>query len=189
VSLLLYATVFAFFVGRPGTGDLRPGQGPPSRPGTSVPPSDLRPAVRRTALTWTTLLLIAITLIQVTFGAQVRAGIDDAVAAGTPRRDALATVGAFDRWHRDTALMVFALMVIVFLQVSGRLSFGGSSPRSAPLVRAASLMAALVAVQVALGLTLAYLGLTPSVQVAHLTAASLLLGAETVLFLLARWLP
>jgi heme a synthase len=181
VSLLLYATVFAFF-----------GERPPSRPATSVPPGDLRPATgqaRRTALAWTTLLLIAVTLIQVTFGAQVRAGIDDAVDAGTPRRDALATVGAFDRWHRDTALIVFALMVIVLLQASGRLSFGASSPRSAPLVRTAYLMAALVAVQVALGLTLAYLGLTPSVQVAHLSAASLLLGAETVLFLLARWLP
>jgi heme a synthase len=170
VSLLLYATVYAFFVGWP---DLRRGAG----------------RARRTALTWTALLLIAVTLIQVTFGAQVRAGIDDAVDAGTPRPEALATVGAFDRWHRDTALIVFALMVIVSLQASGSLSFDASSPRSAPLVRTAYGMAALVVVQVALGLTLAYLGLTPLVQVAHLTAASLLLGAETVLFLLARWLP
>ena len=137
---------------------------------------------------WTTLLLIAVTLIQVTLGAQVRAGIDDAVAAGTPRVDALATVGAFDHWHRDAALVVFALVVIVLVQVS-RPSFGASSSRPLPLVRTAYALAALVAVQIAIGLSLAYVGLTPAAQVVHLTAASLLLGAETVLFLLARWLP
>ena len=96
VSLLLYATVFALLP--PRQRNLRPAQGPPSRP-----------AVPRTALTWTTLLLIAVTLIQVTFGAQVRAGIDDAVAAGTARTDALATVGAFDRWHREAAVVVSSL--------------------------------------------------------------------------------
>jgi hypothetical protein len=36
---------------------------------------------------------------------------------------------------------------------------------------------------------MAYLALTPPAQVAHLTASSLLLGAQTVVFLLARWLP
>jgi hypothetical protein len=36
---------------------------------------------------------------------------------------------------------------------------------------------------------MAYITLTPAAQVAHLTASSLLLGAETVVFLLARWLP
>ena len=50
------------------------------------------------------------------------------------------------------------------------------------------MLAALVAVQIVLGVTLAYAGLTPPAQVAHLTLASLLLGSETVLFLLASWL-
>jgi len=36
---------------------------------------------------------------------------------------------------------------------------------------------------------MAYVALTPAAQVAHLTVSSLLLGAETVLLLLARWLP
>ena len=179
VSLLLYATVFAFFVERP-----------PSRASTSALPGDASPASApsRTALMWTTLLLIAVTLIQVTLGAQVRAGIDDAVAAGTPRVDARATVGAFDHWHREAALVVFALAVIVLVQVTRAPFLGAPSPRPVPLVRAAYAVAALVAVQIAIGLSLAYVGLTPPAQVAHLTAASLLLGAETVLFLLARWL-
>ena len=42
---------------------------------------------------------------------------------------------------------------------------------------------------VLLGVTMAYVALTPPAQVAHLTASSLLLGAETILVLLARWLP
>jgi cytochrome c oxidase assembly protein subunit 15 len=180
VSLLLYATVFAFFVERL-----------PPRLGTSAPPDEDRPVLgppSRTALMWTTLILIAVTLIQVTLGAQVRAGIDDAVAAGTPRVDALATVGAFDLWHRDAALVVFALVVIVIVQVF-HVPFGASSPRPVALVRTAYVLAALVALQVAIGVSLVYVGLTPPAQVVHLTAASLLLGSETVLFLLARWLP
>jgi heme A synthase len=50
-------------------------------------------------------------------------------------------------------------------------------------------LAAFVGVQVLLGASMAYLTLTPPAQVAHLTGSSLLLGAETVLLLLARWLP
>jgi heme A synthase len=125
----------------------------------------------------------------VTFGAQVRAGIDDAVAAGTPRSDALSAVGAFDRWHREAALVVAVLVLIVLVQAHGAPSFDASSPRQTMLVRVTYVLAGLVAVQIGLGLTLAYLGLTPPAQIAHLTAASLLLGAETVLLLLARWWP
>ena len=42
----------------------------------------------------------------------------------------------------------------------------------------------LVAAQIGLGLAMAYVALTPALQVGHLTASSLLLGAETVLWLL-----
>jgi heme a synthase len=160
VSLLLYATVYAFFGQAAG-----------------------RTAGARRALAWSTLLLIVVTLGQVVLGAQVRERIDEALIAGTARSSALATVGEYDRWHRDGSLMVLGLVLIVLLQVWSR------HPNQSPLVRAAHAMVALVGVQLALGLGLAYLGLTPAVQIAHLTAASLLLGAETVMFLLARWLP
>jgi heme A synthase len=40
--------------------------------------------------------------------------------------------------------------------------------------------------QVALGVAMAYVSLEPATQVGHLTVASLLLGAETVLLLLAK---
>jgi cytochrome c oxidase assembly protein subunit 15 len=160
VSLLLYATLFAFF-----------GEHRSRTPGA------------RALLAGSALVLIVLTLGQIALGAQVRGGIDDAIAAGTARSGALAMVGDYDRWHREGALVVFGLVVVVLLLVWSRYA------SAAPLMRAAHVVAGLAVLQVAVGVSLAYVGLTPAAQVAHLTAASLLLGAETVLFLLARWLP
>ena len=160
VSLLLYASVYAFF-----------GEERTRTPGA------------RRALAWSTLLLIVITLGQVALGAQVRERIDEALTAGSARSEALATVGQFDRWHRDASLVVFGLVLIVLLQVWSR------HPAEGPLVSVAYVLVGIVVAQLALGLALAYLGLTPPAQIAHLTVASLLLGAETVMFLFARWLP
>lgn len=161
VSLLLYATVYALFA-----------KGSSAETGRG----------RRSLAAWT-LVLIAITLVQVTLGAQVRGGIDVAAARGTPREQALATVGRYDEWHRDAALAVAGVAMMVLLEVWSR------HRRDRALVRTAYVMVALAFAQIALGVTLAYLSLTPPAQIAHLTVASLLLGAETVLFLLARWLP
>jgi cytochrome c oxidase assembly protein subunit 15 len=162
VSLLLYATVYAFFE----EGAARRTRGAARRP-----------------LAWSVFALILLTLVQVGLGAQVREGIDVALVQGTPREIALSTVGAVDTWHRDGALAVIALSAIVVLLVWTR------HEREQTLKRAAFVMFSLVLVQVGLGVAMAYTGLTPPAQVAHLTASSLLLGAQTVLLLLARWLP
>jgi cytochrome c oxidase assembly protein subunit 15 len=162
VSLLLYATVYAFFIG----GAAERARGRTRRP-----------------LAWSALVLIVITLAQVVVGTQVREGVDAALDDGVARAAALARVGAFDFWHRELALVVMAGTAVVVWLVWTRHRYEQA------LVRAAMATAALVAVQVMLGLTMAYLTLTPPAQIAHLTASSLLLGAETVVFLLARWLP
>ena len=162
VSLLLYATVYAFFAdGRA----LR-----------------VHGAARR-PIAWSTLALIAITLLQVVLGTQVREHIDAALAAGVARSDALPTVGTFDMWHRELSL-------VVLLGTAGVIWLAWQRHRGeTALLQAAVTLAALVGLQMLLGITMAYLTLTPPAQVAHLTVSSLLLGAETVLFLLARWLP
>lgn len=160
VSLLLYATVYAFFVEKPPT------------------PRDVR-----RGLAWSTLGLMLLTLGQVTLGAQVRGRVDEALTQGTPRPNALATVGAFDLWHRDVAVIVLGLTLVVTFTVLKRHS------HELALVRAAKTTSALVVLQIVVGISMAYGSLTPAAQVAHLTASSLILGAETVLFLLARWLP
>src|SRR5688572_26842534 len=87
VSLLLYATVYAFFAA--GAADRVHGRA-------------------RRPLAWSALALIAITVAQVTLGAQVREGVDRALDGGTARPDALASVGSYDMWHRDAAVAVFA---------------------------------------------------------------------------------
>jgi len=167
VSLLLYATLYAFYKLDPGRVASRP------RPAAT--------AMQR-RLAWGTLALITVTLAQVTLGAQVRGRVDEALERGTPRSEALSTVGRYDQWHRDTAAIVVGGTLLIMLGVVSQPSI------ERPVARAAYAMCALVLVQAALGMSMAYGGLTPTVQVAHLTASSLLLGAETVLFLLARWL-
>lgn len=160
VSLLLYATMAAFNPAPPGP----------------VPPG-------RRALIAATMVLIAVTFGQVVLGAQVRGRVDELLMAGTARADIVARVGDVDVWHRDGAAVVTVLTAVVAWIVWRR-------HRGEPsLVRAAIVLLALVAAQIAAGATLAYVALTPAAQVAHLTAASLILGAETVILLLARWLP
>lgn len=167
VSLLLSATVCAFFATPRSRSRLAP----------------VHRGDRRRALSVSTFLLILATLGQVTLGAQVRGGVDDALVHGTPRSDALAAVGAYDLWHREAAVLVLLLTLHVVVLAWTR--HGHESLLGA----AALLVLALVLLQIALGVTMAYVSLTPPAQVGHLTAASLLLGAQIVLFLLARWLP
>jgi heme A synthase len=56
-------------------------------------------------------------------------------------------------------------------------------PRERILIRWAFVVAGLATLQVALGVAMAYVSLEPAIQVGHLTVASLLLGAETILLL------
>lgn len=171
VSLLLFATVYAFFENSVAPGR-RSGAQPAHRHGDT-----------RALLAWSALVLIGVTVAQVVLGAQVRGGIDDALIHGTPRAQALASVGSFDIWHREAALVVVGTTLWVVLLVWSR------HAHERPLVRTVYLICSLVVVQVALGATMAYLSLTPAAQIAHLITSSLLLGGETVLLLLARWLP
>lgn len=160
VSLLLYATVNAFF------------------PAATPSPAPARRHVGRAA--WA---LIALTLAQVAAGTQVRSRIDEAAAGGVPRAALLGTVGAADSTHRTASLLVLAGAIALLVLVWRR------QRAQAWLVRAAAAVAGLTAAQMAAGAALAYLGLPRAVQVAHLGLASLLLGAETLVALLAYRLP
>lgn len=122
-------------------------------------------------------VLILVTLVQIAFGTQVRGGIDAAIDSGVARDLALGTVGRMDFWHRDLAFAVLAgaAAILVWLM----------SKRAAPnVIRWSYVVLALAVLQVALGAVMAYGSLLPAAQVGHLTLASLLLGAETVVLLL-----
>jgi len=126
---------------------------------------------------WPFIALIAITLLQLGFGTQVRGNIDDAIDGGVARNLALSTVGRLDFIHRDLALVVVVGATLLTLRLMSRRS---------PLVSWGYVVLALAVTQVALGAYMAYGSLVPAAQVGHLTVASLLLGAETVLWLMAR---
>lgn len=180
VSLLLYVTVYAFFANRAGTHGAGTGRASGARRGDRpcVPAPTSRPL-----LAWSVGVLMVITLLQVIFGTQVREGIDEALAAGVARAHALAAVGRYDMWHREAALVVAAATAWVAWLVWRR------HRTERTLLQVTVVLVALVGLQMVLGASMAYVTLTPPAQVAHLTASSLLLGAQTVLLLLARWLP
>jgi cytochrome c oxidase assembly protein subunit 15 len=163
VSLLLYATVYAFFL--------------------DAPPPSAATLARRTPLTWAVIALIVLTLAQVAIGAQVRGHVDTALDAGAARTAVVGLVGALYVWHREMALVVLALAAGIGTLIWKR----HAGERALALCGLA--VAGLVAAQIGLGLAMAYAALTPALQIGHLTSSSLLLGAETVLWLLARWLP
>lgn len=125
---------------------------------------------------WPALALIAVTLVQIGFGTQVRGQVDTAIDAGVARDLALASVGRIDYLHRDLAFAVLAGAAAMCVWLLWR--------RPAPRLIAWSVaVLTLAVVQVAVGAFMAYASLLPAAQIAHLTIASLLLGAETVLLL------
>ncbi len=123
-------------------------------------------------------VLIGVTLLQVGFGTQVRGRIDAARDSGIARDLALATVGRLDYLHRDLAFVVLIGAVLLTLWLLVAAIAADSLVFRRPRPRACS--------QVALGVFMAYGSLLPAAQVGHLTLASLLLGAETVLWLMSR---
>lgn len=115
--------------------------------------------------------LILATMIQIGLGTQVREAIDVALDGGVARDSALASVGLFNNLHRDAAFVVFAGALLLAIKTR---------------LRWAYVVAGLATLQVGLGAVMAYISLEPAAQVGHLTVASLLLGAETVLLLLGK---
>jgi len=76
--------------------------------------------------------------------------------------------------------VVFAGSVLVLMWLRARFT------KEATLIRWGYVVVGLASIQVALGVAMAYVSLTPATEVGHLTVASLLLGAQTVLLLLAK---
>ena len=141
------------------------------------------PPPSRRRLGWWVCVVIALSLVQVGVGTQVRERVDAALAV-VPRGEALAAVGSLDLTHRElaavTALAIVALWALVWTRY----------PDDAALGRAATLTLTCTAAQVAAGLVLTGAALPPAAQVVHLTLASLMLGALTATAFIAwRWPP
>ncbi len=163
VILLLYATVCAFFPG--------------GKPLAVIPPE--RHTIARFGQG-----LVAFGLIQLVLGALVRGHIDDVASkTGLPRGEWLAQVGLTDHLHRFSALVLTVAVLAVAFAVLRQ-------PTMHPwLRRTAWAMVGLVLIQVAAGIGLAYAALPPPLQTIHIVVGTLLIGAFTLLVLLAYRLP
>lgn len=129
-------------------------------------------------------VLIALTLIQIVLGTQVRGGVDAALDAGVARDAALATVGTYDLLHRDAAFVVLLGSILFQFWLAG--SGPPKGGRHMTLVRWSWVSLVLAVLQIGLGVVMAYVTLLPAAQVLHLTVASLFLGAQTVVLLVAE---
>lgn len=159
VSLLLYATVSAFF--------------PSGKIAGPIPDARVR-------LGRATLGVMLLVLVQAAFGALVRGEIQLlAEASGELGRSGwLAQVGLLDVLHRNGA-------VLTTLAVLGLAWWVRKQGIIEPALRTAVDLSVWVTVtQVLAGLGLAYLGFPRVLQVLHLWAGSILLGCLTVLGLL-----
>ncbi|MEO8679280.1 MAG: COX15/CtaA family protein [Vicinamibacterales bacterium] len=126
------------------------------------------------------LVLIVATMGQIGMGTQVRGALDAAIDSGIARASALASIGQLDYLHRDAALVILVGAIALVLWLRARI------PAEKTVMVWAYVVAGLATVQVALGVVMAYVSLLPAAQVWHLTVASLLLGAETVVLLLIK---
>ena len=125
--------------------------------------------------------LLAVTTIQLLLGTQVREGIDPFIKddGGLPRGEWLARVGFVDHAHRLSSWLVLLAGVLVYR----------SARRHAPgsrLTQVSGLILAGIALQILIGITLAYGDLPRPAQVMHLTLATLLVCAECSLILMVR---
>jgi cytochrome c oxidase assembly protein subunit 15 len=160
VSILLYATVAAL-----------------------LPAPLAQPSTARRRIGWTAWGLLILTLGQVVLGAEVRGRIDRIVRSMEATRDsALELVGPIDITHRQLSLVVLAAAIALGVHVWRRSGERG-------LVLAAAAVVLVSGAQILVGLALAYLDMPPVAQVTHVSLSSLLIGAQTLLALLALRLP
>ncbi len=121
----------------------------------------------RRNLILTLVLLLAVTLLQIIFGAQVREALE-MVKAAYPAMDRslwIDRVGSIDMIHRSFSWLVLG-SVILFQYLALKHAGGTSLPMLAGLTLAATLL------QILLGAGLVYLGIPPAAQVFHLWIAA-----------------
>lgn len=124
--------------------------------------------------------VLILTVIQITLGTEVREQIDFiASAMNNSNRPAwVAEVGLNFNLHRDLAAIVFLSNIFLFFIIKKRYALNGWQ------FRFISYAMLLIVAQVMTGVVLAYFGLPPIAQAAHLLLASLLFGAQYYLMLL-----
>ena len=126
-----------------------------------------------------TLLVLAMSILQITFGTEVREKID-AVAnhlEGGYRDSWVTRAGEIFSQHRDMALIVLVLNVILYVLI--RKGFNRHSVQQQLM----SFNFLMIMLQIVTGIFLSYLALPPVAQASHILLASLVFGAQFYLLL------
>ncbi len=137
------------------------------------------PESLRKPLLWSSGVLLAITMLQLGIGTQVREAIDLVVKTipGIGRGEWLENTGLVDVVHRS-----FSWLVLVALGWVVMVSRRPGAPNW--VERMTGLVAGLVLLQIAVGVGLAYGSMPAALQVVHLSGVSLLISAQMVMILL-----
>ncbi|HVS14206.1 MAG TPA: COX15/CtaA family protein [Thermoanaerobaculia bacterium] len=128
---------------------------------------------------------LALSLVQVVLGTQVREGVDEVAATGLAREDWVDELGAVLLVHRSLSLVVLALSVALAVLLL-RATRGVHGIEAARVRRLAWWMVAVVAAEVVAGGLLYYLALPPILQPVHLLLAAALMGLQFALWVLVR---
>ena len=126
-----------------------------------------------------TLFAIIISILQIIFGTEVREKID-AVAShlqGGYREDWISNAGAIFVQHRDIAILVLVINVVLFALV--RAGFSRHSVQQQVM----SFTFLTIMLQIVSGILLSYWTLPPAAQAAHILLASLVFGGQFYLML------
>ena len=128
------------------------------------------------------ILAIALTLVQITFGTEVREKVDEVAdhLQGANREQWVSRVGAMFNTHRDLALAVVVLNVVLYALM--RRSFSRHSVQQQMM----SFIFLMIVLQIGVGIALSYWGLPPVAQASHIVLASLVFGAQFYLLLNLR---
>lgn len=140
----------------------------------------LKPSCKLRLLAFFTL---AITLLQVTLGTEVREQVDAiADAMNHLNREVwVAKVGMKFNFHRDLAILVLLANLLVYRMISKSYA---KTPAAYRMMRYAL---GLIVLQLVTGIALSYFALPPVAQAAHILLASLLFGAQFYMFLALKF--
>ena len=124
-------------------------------------------------------LAIALSVTQIAFGTGVRERID-AVAGRLQegyRADWISNVGSIFYQHRDVAILVLLINVILYALVRSKFN------RHSTQQQLMSFIFLVIMLQIVTGILLSYWSLPPAAQAAHVVLASLIFGAQFYLML------
>jgi cytochrome c oxidase assembly protein subunit 15 len=134
---------------------------------------------RKPFVTIVTLLVLAMSILQITFGTEVREKID-AVAShleGSYRESWVARAGDIFAQHRDVAVIVLIANLVLYVLI--RKSFNRHSIQQQLM----SFTFLMIMLQIVTGMFLSYWSLPPFAQASHIVLASLVFGAQFYLLL------